>query len=107
MNQKVIDNINLIKSYNFFKKLSSLPFVNKIYLYGSRARGDNKERSDIDLAFYFEKNYDWFKVEDILDKADTLLIIDYVNLNNLEDDNPLKVNIKKEGKLLFEQGFNE
>lgn len=36
--------------YQFFKKLTELPFIDEILLYGSRARKDNAERSDIDLA---------------------------------------------------------
>ncbi|WP_410526187.1 nucleotidyltransferase domain-containing protein [Rickettsia endosymbiont of Urophora cardui] len=39
-----------IKSYLFMEKLESLPFIEEIWLFGSRARGDNNERSDIDLA---------------------------------------------------------
>ncbi|BDU60161.1 hypothetical protein FLA4_05710 [Candidatus Rickettsia kotlanii] len=39
-----------IQSYIFINKLKSLPFVNEIWLFGSRARGDNDERSDIDIA---------------------------------------------------------
>ena len=33
---------NEITGYAFFRKISELPFVEKIYLYGSRGRGDEK-----------------------------------------------------------------
>ncbi len=36
--------------YAFYQQLRDLPFIEKIVLFGSRARGDNKPRSDIDLA---------------------------------------------------------
>ncbi len=39
-----------IKSYDFYHKLRSLSFIQAIWLYGSRARGDNSLTSDIDLA---------------------------------------------------------
>ncbi|HEV2916259.1 MAG TPA: nucleotidyltransferase domain-containing protein [Candidatus Babeliales bacterium] len=39
-----------IHGYQFFKKLIALPYIEKIILYGSRARGDTRDRSDIDLA---------------------------------------------------------
>ena len=36
--------------YDFVSQLAALPFVEAIWLFGSRARGDHRERSDIDLA---------------------------------------------------------
>lgn len=36
--------------YQFIKRLKELPFVDEIWLFGSRARGDAQERSDIDIA---------------------------------------------------------
>ena len=39
-----------INRYDFIKKLKALPFVERIILFGSRARGDNLPRADIDLA---------------------------------------------------------
>ncbi|WP_341790402.1 nucleotidyltransferase domain-containing protein [Rickettsia endosymbiont of Polydrusus tereticollis] len=31
--------------------LTKLPFIKEIWLFGSRARGDNNERADIDIAY--------------------------------------------------------
>ena len=39
-----------LQEYDFFQNLTKLPFVEQIWLYGSRARNTNAERSDIDLA---------------------------------------------------------
>ena len=36
--------------YAFIDRLKALPFIEAIYLFGSRARGTERERSDIDLA---------------------------------------------------------
>ncbi len=39
-----------IMRYQFIKDICALPFVKALYLFGSRARETNGERSDIDLA---------------------------------------------------------
>ena len=39
-----------MRKYQFIKDISKLPFVEEVWLYGSRARGDNAERSDLDIA---------------------------------------------------------
>ena len=39
-----------LNSYRFIRQLTELDFIEQIWLFGSRARGDNQERSDIDLA---------------------------------------------------------
>lgn len=39
-----------LTDYHFLQQIADLPFVDAIYLFGSRARGDHRERSDIDLA---------------------------------------------------------
>jgi len=41
-----------LNDYLFLQKIAALPFVDAIYLFGSRARGDHRERSDIDLAVF-------------------------------------------------------
>jgi predicted nucleotidyltransferase len=59
----------------FFKNLTELPFVEKIILYGSRARGDNRERSDIDMAMVCPtaSETDWQKVLSIIDDEEIWL----------------------------------
>ncbi len=65
------------------EKLKSLPFIDEIWLFGSRARGDNLERSDIDLAILCSSasDSDWLKVNDIIENADTLLKIDCIRFD--------------------------
>jgi uncharacterized protein len=94
-----------IKQRNFFKQLQKLDFIEKIILYGSRARGDNKERSDIDLAVVCPQasGNDWHKVLEIIDQADTLLKIDCVRFDELKDSNSLKKSIVRDGVVLYQK----
>lgn len=95
-----------IRSFQFFKDLTKLAIIEKIYLYGSRARGDHKSRSDIDLAIVCSQasDDDWYLVLDIVDAADTLLKIDCVRLDTLGDSNPLKKSIIHDGVILYQKG---
>ncbi len=90
-------------NYQFIEKIKSLPFVDSVYLFGSRARGDNRPRSDIDLAIKVseENAYNWNSIMEIIENADTLLEIDCVDLNNADE--KLKGRILTQGKLLYER----
>jgi len=96
------------KAYQFLELLKQLPFVESIYLYGSRARGDNRPRSDIDLAIGAPQASwrDWLKVEDIIENADTLLEIDCIHLEQVKDQQFLK-NIMKDKLTLFKRSPND
>jgi len=88
----------------FYTQLTTLPFVEKIILYGSRARGDFQPRSDIDLAIYspHASIHNWQQILNIIDEADTLLAIDCVQYDTLALDNPLKQAIDRDGITLYE-----
>jgi uncharacterized protein len=79
------------------------PAVTKIYLFGSRARGDNQEKSDIDLAIVAPKitTKEWLDLCDKIEEIDTLLEIDIVNFN--EAGLNLQNKILQEGKVIYEQ----
>lgn len=96
---------NSIQSYTFFKALTTLPVVDEIWLYGSRARGDHRSRSDIDLAVICPRAsmQDWLQVLEIIDEADTLLKIDCVRFDTLQDNNPLKAAILRDAVVLFKK----
>ncbi len=92
-----------LTSYRFFARLTALPFVEAIYLYGSRAREEAEETSDIDLAVLCPQanSKDWMRVRDIIETADTLLEIDCVRLDKVAS-SEFRENILREGKLLYE-----
>jgi len=74
--------------------------VKKVILFGSRARGNFKEKSDIDLAV---KGGDFIRfVLDVNEETSTLLEFDIVNLDeDIQDE--LRESIKKEGKVVYEE----
>lgn len=82
--------------FSFAQKYS----IKKIILFGSRARGMNTERSDIDIAVYggdFDSFY-W----DVKEKTHSLLMFDIV-----QADAPisaeLKEEIEKDGVVIYEK----
>lgn len=92
-----------IQDYKFYNKLISQNIVEEIWLFGSRARGDNQDRADIDLAISAPNatNYDWLMLQEIIDEADTLLTIDCVRLDKLTNLSSLKSAIIKQGIKLY------
>lgn len=77
----------------------------KIILFGSRARGDNTDKSDYDVAFVSPglspelKN----KITDRIDEIDTFHKIDIVFLNDLNSDDDLTKNIVRDGVILMDK----
>ncbi|MGL4226248.1 MAG: nucleotidyltransferase domain-containing protein [Rickettsia sp.] len=98
--------MNSIKAYSFFVNLAKLPFIEEIWLFGSRVRGDNRERSDIDIAILCPNasKDDWQQVLEITYDADTLLKIDCVRFDTLNDDDKFKQNIINFKKILYKTG---
>jgi predicted nucleotidyltransferase len=85
-------------------RLARHPAVERVWLFGSRARGDNFERSDIDLAVEAPsmRPYDWLKIKsDFEDEAPTLLLIDLVRWEEAEED--LREQIRDEGIVVYER----
>ena len=76
-----------ITEYIFFKKLTALPFVEAIYLYGSRARGDADDISDYDLAVVCPEatEHDWNYMVNFLEEAPFLNHIEAVRYDTLQD----------------------
>lgn len=75
--------------------------INKVILFGSRARGDNHIKSDIDLAVYCDEDIFEF-IEDIENKAPTLLEFDFSHMKNINDEFFIK-QIEKDGVILYEK----
>lgn len=74
--------------------------IQKVILFGSRARGTHRERSDIDIAVSggdFDEFY-WT----VNEEAWTLLMFDIVDLNKRISDE-LKKEIERDGIVLYEK----
>ena len=83
--------IELAKKYN----------LNKVILFGSRARGDFQRASDIDLAVS-GGNIPMFAL-DVEEETSTLLQFDVIDLDKDLQDNLLK-SIREEGMVLYKKG---
>lgn len=74
--------------------------VQKVVLFGSRARGNFKEKSDIDLAV---QGGDFIRfMLDVNEETSTLLKFDIINLDE-EIQGELRKAIKKEGRIVYEE----
>ena len=85
--------------------------IGKVILFGSRARGDNTDKSDYDIAFVSGNISPQLKctITEQVEEIDTFHKIDLVFLKNLDGNDELTLNIKKDGKTLmnkFETKFN-
>ena len=94
-----------LTTYNFFKKLTELSFVEEIWLFGSRARGDHRERSDIDLAIVCPKATDqeWSQILEIIEDADTLLHIDCIRFDALAEGEKIRDAILRFRKIVYKK----
>ena len=74
--------------------------VQKVFLFGSRARGTHTERSDIDIAVVggdFDAFY-W----DIKENVHSLLMFDIANMDESTSDD-LREEIEKDGIMIYEK----
>lgn len=85
------------------ERLAEHPDVEKVILFGSRARGDVGERSDIDLAVSAPNagRRQWLDLIALVEEAETLLPIDLIRVE--EADRELQLKISEEGKILYER----
>ena len=74
--------------------------IGRVTLFGSRARGDFRDTSDIDLAVT-GGNADAFAL-DLMEEAPTLLGFDIVNLDGAAQDE-LRETIRREGVVIYEK----
>ena len=85
---------------NEIQELAKKYGVKKVLLFGSRARGDFKRTSDIDLAA-LGGNVDRFAL-DVKEDTSTLLKYDIVNLDrDMQDE--LREAIYREGIVIYEE----
>lgn len=78
-----------------------LQFIDSIYLFGSRARGDAEPRSDFDIAIFSKElsQKNWLDILDIIDNIETLYKIDVVHFEC--SSSGLRKNILQEGKEFY------
>ena len=79
--------------------------IEKVLLFGSRARGDFHRSSDIDLAFFTKKSSHTAQnlIEHRIQEMPTPLKVDIIFFNRLAKEKMIS-NIKKEGVAIYEQG---
>ncbi|MCP9455874.1 MAG: nucleotidyltransferase domain-containing protein [Nitrospira sp.] len=67
-----------------FRQMAPLLRGHKVYLFGSRARGRARPRSDFDIGVLGDEPLplrDFYAIEEALDELPTLFRIDWVDLN--------------------------
>jgi len=84
--------------------IAAFPGVERILLFGSRAKGDAGARSDIDIAVACPDadTRTWLDICRVAEEAETLLKIDLVRLE--DTDQEFRRRIEREGKVLYERG---
>jgi predicted nucleotidyltransferase len=77
-----------IAQYQFIKKIKKLSFVEKIILFGSRAKKTNRKMSDFDIAIVCPKatTLEWNQILEIIENADTLIPIDCIRFDQATKD---------------------
>ena len=85
------------------RELETFPEVQRIILFGSRARGDGSPRSDIDLAIDAPTmtRGAWLRLLDAADEAPTLLPLDVLHLQAASP--ALRHRIEAEGRTLYDR----
>lgn len=81
-------------------ELIKYPEIELVVAYGSRARGDNQQNADIDLAVKISSNDPalWLNIKEQIEKS-SLLPMDIVRLDG--QDKQLEAHIIRDGKILF------
>ena len=84
---------------------ASFKEIDKVKIFGSRARGDFKRGSDIDLALFGEINEKLLRhITSELDELPTPYKFDVVNYNDIEN-TALRQNIDNDEKIFFKKTY--
>ena len=90
------------KVYSQIVEFSKKFGAEKVVLFGSRARGDNQEKSDIDVAIYQCDRFE--ELKDTLDEELwSLLQVDLINMDDSYISEELMKEIKKDDVILYEK----
>lgn len=106
MNKKYGLSQNIIA--NISKVFTGFPKVEEVILYGSRALGNYRSGSDIDLAIFSEEiNFtELLDIERKLDELDLAYTIDLLLFSKLDNEN-LKEHILNFGKVFYKKSSSE
>lgn len=82
---------------------SQWPAIEKVLLFGSRARGDHQARADIDLAIACPtiSENEWIYLREAIEEIPTLLEFDVVRFDTASK--ALQDVILREGKIIYER----
>lgn len=96
---KMIENNLKLQLEEIFNKYSE---IDKVLLFGSRARGDNKYNSDVDLCIIGESlsHLTLAKINMDINEIDTHLSFDVLAFNELSKEELIK-NIIREGVVIY------
>lgn len=86
--------------YDQIREFASQRRIGRVTLFGSRARGTNASKSDIDLAVSGGGDYLGF-VDDVQERLWSLLEVDVVNLDEAASPE-LRDDINRDGVILYE-----
>lgn len=92
------------KSRTILEELCKKHGVKKLILFGSRARGDCRERSDIDIAVEgISTASEYLDLVDDIDDSDIIYLVDVINLDSMTVSVSIVEEIEKEGVVLYEE----
>jgi predicted nucleotidyltransferase len=84
------------------QQIAVLYNVEKIVLFGSRARGTHQKKSDIDLAVYGCSDFTRFSLS-IEENVWTLLEFDLIQMDETAVSEELKTEIERDGIVIYEK----
>ncbi|MGL5989302.1 MAG: nucleotidyltransferase family protein [Fusobacteriaceae bacterium] len=92
LNETEIDEIKIL--YYLF------PEIDKIIIFGSRARGDFRKTSDIDIALKGEVSDILYLIKDYFDESSIIYTVDIIDYSKISD-SIFKEDIDNEGIEIF------
>lgn len=84
------------------RELAEAYDVQRVVLFGSRARGDNHPKSDVDLAVYGCADFTNFSL-DVDEKVWTLLMFDILDMDSYDYSQELLQEIARDGVTIYEK----
>lgn len=87
------------------KPIASVYGIEKMYLFGSRARGDNDQNSDFDFFIHAGEIKSLFQVSRLMRDLQISLKgdVDIVTAGGLKNNNPIIGEIERDGVLIYER----